>query len=101
MTDCCCWFWEPNTPPNITNDMLVISDDGSCSFHNKRFVIEYIRMNYNTFYIKRKSLDGKVQIILKFYDSIENPKFVNGVFYINGREYRINTYNNNTFSLYN
>ena len=46
-------------------------------------------------------MDGKVQIILTFYDSIENPKFVNGVFYINGREHRINTYNNNTFSLYN
>ena len=100
MTDCC-WFWEHNNHTNLIDDMLVISDDGSFTFHNKRFITEYIRMNYTTFYIKRKSLDGNLQIILKFYDSIENPKFVNGVFYINGREHHINTYNNNTFSLYN
>lgn len=67
----------------------------------KSFLSEYIRINSTTFILSKKSLDGRVQLLLTFYDNPTKPQFVRGFLYIGGKEYTIKTYNNDTFSLYN
>ena len=97
---CCCWGWEPNQidntfeEMNLVDDIVVISEDGSYTSRPKKFITESIRINSTTFFIHKKSLDGKVQIILTFYDSHEKPTFVRGFMYVKGKEYIINNYNN-------
>lgn len=93
----CCWCWEPEQT-NIVDDIIVISEDGTS--HPKTFITEYIRINSTTFFIHKKSPDGKVQLIITFYDFSGKPQFVRGFLYICGKEYAIKSYSNDTFSLY-
>lgn len=107
MTTCCCWFWESNnTDTNLetlsgVDDIVLILNKGTAMSNPKSFLSEYIGINATTFLLIKKSLDGKVQIVLTFFGSPGKPRFVSGVLYIGGKEYSIKTYNNNTFSLYN
>lgn len=103
----CCFCWESDEKynnfeeMNFVDDIIITSEDGNYKSRPKKFITESIRINSTTFFIQKKSLDGKVNIILTFYDSPEKPVFVRGFMYVKDKEYIINNYINNTISLYN
>jgi hypothetical protein len=102
----CCWFWESTKDTSIeslkfVDDIVLVLNKDTAMSNPKSFLSEYIGINATTFLLVKKSLDGKVQIVLTFYGSPGKSRFVRGFLYIGGKEYSIKTYNNNTFSLYN
>jgi hypothetical protein len=102
MTSCCWSLWDTDTTNvDLVDNIIIYSEDGLSRSRSKQFLTEYIRINATTFFLSKKSLDGRVQVILTFYDTQPKPQFVRGFLYIGGKEYSIKTYNNDTFSLYN
>jgi len=103
MTSCCCW-WDTNTTVekmDLVDNIAIYSEDGLSISRYKPFLTERIRINSSTFFLSKKSLDGKLQIVLTFYDTPTKPQFVRGFLYIDDEEYSINTYNDDTISLHN
>jgi hypothetical protein len=103
MTDCCsCWDSDFTIEDlNIMDDIVIVCKDIIYTSRPKRFTTECIRINATTFFIHKKSLDGRVQIVITFYDSNKKPQFVRGFLYLDDNEYAIKTFDNNTISLYN
>ena len=104
MTSCCCWWWDTNTTVekmDLVDNIAIYSEDGLSRSRYKPFLTERIRINSSTFFLSKKSLDGRVQITLTFYDTPTKPQFVRGFLYIDEKEYSINTYNDDTISLHN
>jgi hypothetical protein len=111
MTSCCCWWWDTNTTVekmDLVDNIAIYSEDGLSISRYKPFlhsnsclITEHIRINSSTFFLSKKSLDGRVKIVLTFYDTPTKPQFVRGFLYIDDEEYSINTYNDDTISLHN